>query len=59
MTYSLAEAEELVKQQTQRLHDISGLTRPQAETMLLSNLERELAEVIATRLQRHEPLRKH
>jgi ribonuclease Y len=49
-----AEADELVRLQTQKLHDISGLGRQQAETMLLANLERELAETIATRLQRHE-----
>jgi ribonuclease Y len=50
------EAEELIKVQTQKLHDISGLSRPQAETMLLANLERELAEVVASRLQKHEEL---
>jgi ribonuclease Y len=49
-----AEAEEIIKLQTQKLHDISGLSRPQAETMLLENLERELAEVVASRIQRHE-----
>jgi ribonuclease Y len=49
-----AEVEELIKVQTQKLHDISGLSRPQAETMLLENLERELAEVVANRLQRHD-----
>jgi ribonuclease Y len=48
------EAEELIRQQTQRLHDISGLSRAQAETMLIENLERELAEVVAGRIQRHE-----
>jgi ribonuclease Y len=49
-----AEAEELIKQQTQKLHDISGMSRPQAETLLLGKVERELAGEIATRLQRHE-----
>ena len=48
------EAEELVKQQTQKLHEISGLSREQAETLLLERLERELSETIAGRLQRHE-----
>ena len=49
-----AEIETLVRQQTQKLHDISGLSRPQAEQQLMANLERELAESIATRLHRHE-----
>ncbi len=48
------EAEELVKQQTQRLYELSGLNREQAEALLLGRLERELSETIAGRLQRHE-----
>ena len=48
------EVEELVKQQTQKLHEISGLNREQAEALLLERLERELSETIAGRLQRHE-----
>ncbi len=48
------EAEELVKQQTQKLHELSGLNREQAEALLLGRLERELSEVIAARLQKHE-----
>ncbi len=50
----MAEADDLIRQQTQKLHELSGLSRPQAEAMLLANLERELADVVATRLQRHE-----
>jgi ribonuclease Y len=48
------EAEELVKQQTQKLHEVSGLGRDQAEALLLERLEKELSETIAARLQRHE-----
>ena len=48
------EAEELVKAQTHKLHEISGLSRDQGETLLLERLERELADSIAGRLQRHE-----
>jgi ribonuclease Y len=48
------EADSLVRQQMQKLQEISTLTRDQAETVLLQRLERELAEQIAARLHRHE-----
>jgi ribonuclease Y len=48
------ETEALIKEQMQKLHEIAGLTRPQAQEVLLERLEREMSEVIATRLQRHE-----
>jgi ribonuclease Y len=48
------EAEALVKQQSQKLHEVSGLSREQAEAVLMERLERELAEAIAARLHRHE-----
>ncbi|HZY85872.1 MAG TPA: ribonuclease Y [Gemmataceae bacterium] len=48
------EMEGLVKEQMQKLQEISGLSRPQAETALLERLERELATVLASRLQRFE-----
>jgi len=48
------EAEELVAQQTQKLHEITGLSREQAERMLLERLDRELADEVAARIQRHE-----
>jgi ribonuclease Y len=48
------EMDGLIKQQTQKLHEISGLTREQGERVLLERLERELAEQIAARLHRHE-----
>jgi ribonuclease Y len=48
------EMKSLLEQQVQKLHDISGLTREQAERVLLERLERELAEVVGARLQRFE-----
>src|SRR5665213_123465 len=48
------ETEQLVKLQTQKLHEISGLSREQGEALLLERLERELADVVASRLQKHE-----
>ncbi|HTU19170.1 MAG TPA: ribonuclease Y [Gemmataceae bacterium] len=48
------EMEKLIDQQTRKLHDISGLNRPQAEKLLMERLERELSETIAARLQKHE-----
>jgi ribonuclease Y len=50
----LQEAEELVTQQTQKLHEITGLSREQAEKMLLDRLDHELADEVAARIQRHE-----
>jgi ribonuclease Y len=46
--------EQLIKQQSQKLHELSGLGREQAEAMLMERLERELTEVIVARLQKHE-----
>src|SRR5262249_51689008 len=43
-----------VKQQAQKLHEIAGLTREQAERVLLERLEREMADTVAARLQKHE-----
>ncbi len=47
-------AEELIEQQTQKLHEISGLNREQAEQMLLTRLEKELSGEVASRIQKHE-----
>lgn len=44
----------LLKQQSQKLHEISTLNREQAEQMLLEHLEKELTEDIAARIQKHE-----
>src|SRR5260370_9493779 len=48
------EVEALIKQQSQKLHDLSGLNREQAERMLLERLEHELSNEIAGRLARPE-----
>lgn len=48
------DVEALTKQQTQKLHEISGYSREQAEAVLMDRLERELADQIAGRLHRHE-----
>ena len=48
------ELEDLVKEQMSRLHDLSGMSREQAEKTLLENLEREMTGEIAHRLQKHE-----
>ncbi len=48
------EMEKVIEQQTRKLHEITGLGRDQAERMLMERLERELAEQIAARLQKHE-----
>ncbi len=46
--------EALIGQQTQKLHELSGLSREQAERVLLERLEKQLSGEIAGRLQRHE-----
>jgi ribonucrease Y len=48
------ELDTLLEQQTQKLHEISGLSREHAEKMLLERLEQELSGEIATRIQKHE-----
>jgi ribonuclease Y len=48
------EVDGLIKQQTQKLQELSGLSREQAEHVLLERLERDLAQQIAARLRRHE-----
>lgn len=47
-------AEDLVEQQKQKLHEITGLSRDQAEKTLLERLEQELADEVASRIQKHE-----
>src|SRR5262245_60977757 len=49
-----AELDDLIKAENDRLHQLSGLGREQAEKLLLERVERELTEQIAARLQRHE-----
>jgi ribonuclease Y len=48
------DVEALIKQQSQKLQELSGLNRDQAERLLLERLERELSNEIAGRLARHE-----
>lgn len=50
----LEEADVIITQQTQKLHEISTLSREQAESLLLERLDRELAEQTASRIQKHE-----
>jgi ribonuclease Y len=44
----------LEKQATQKLHEVSGLNREQAEAVLLERLEKDLSSQLAERIQRHE-----
>ncbi|MFL5329856.1 MAG: ribonuclease Y [Gemmataceae bacterium] len=46
--------EQMVVEQTQKLQELSGLTREQAEAALMQRLEKELAVTLANRLQRFE-----
>ncbi|MBV9125870.1 MAG: ribonuclease Y [Planctomycetes bacterium] len=48
------ELEDIIQKETTRLHEISGLNRDQAEKLLLERLDRQLAEEVAGRLQKHE-----
>jgi ribonuclease Y len=48
------EVETLIKQQTQKLHDISGLSRDNAEKMVLQRVEHDLSNEVAGRIHRHE-----
>ncbi|HZU35166.1 MAG TPA: ribonuclease Y [Gemmataceae bacterium] len=50
------ELETLIAQQSQKLHEISGLNRPDAEKLLLERLEKELADEVAGRIQRNEEI---
>ena len=48
------ELEAQIKEQVDKLHDLSGMTRDQAEKVLLERIEREMTNEIASRLQKHE-----
>jgi ribonuclease Y len=48
------EVELLLQQQTQKLHEISGLGREAAEKLLLERLEQELSDEVAQRIQKAE-----
>jgi ribonuclease Y len=49
-----ARLDELIEQETKKLHEITGLSRETAEKMLLDRLERELSVEIAAKIRRHE-----
>src|SRR5262245_55979185 len=54
------ESEALAQQHLQKLHEITGLSRDQAEKMLLERMDKELADEIAARIQKqNEFLRTH
>src|SRR5947209_2239499 len=48
------EAETLVVQETRKLHEITGLSRDEAEKLLLERVDHELADEVASRISKHE-----
>jgi ribonuclease Y len=50
----LLDVEATVAEQTKRLHEITGLSREEAHKALLERVERELADEIASRIQKHD-----
>lgn len=46
--------DEMIREEMERLSSISGLSRDQAEKLLLERLERDLTEQIVAKLQSHE-----
>src|SRR5437016_2756266 len=50
----IKDAETLVAQQTHKLHEITGLSRDEAEKLLLERVDRELADEVAARIQKQE-----
>ena len=48
------EADQILQQQMQKLHEISTLSREQAEHLLLERIDRELADEVAQRIQKQE-----
>jgi ribonuclease Y len=52
----IKEAETLVEHQTHKLHEITGLSRDEAEKLLLERVDRELADEVASRIQKHEEM---
>jgi ribonuclease Y len=48
------ELQGVLEKQTEKLHEISHLSRDEAERLLLSRLEKELNEAVATRIQQRE-----
>lgn len=52
------EVDKLAEQQSELLHQISHLSREQAEQMLLERVEKQLTERIAERIHKHEDMLK-
>jgi ribonuclease Y len=52
------EVDALLGKQAQLLHEISHLSRDQAEQMLLERVEKQLTGQVATRIQKHEEMLK-
>jgi ribonuclease Y len=50
------EVEALIVRQTELLHQVSSLSRDDAEQLLMERLEKELADQIAIRIQKHEEM---
>src|ERR1043166_7090749 len=50
----IAEAEASAALQTQKLHEITGLSREEAERRLLERVDKELADEVARRISKHE-----
>lgn len=50
----ITEAEAVVAEETRKLHEITGLSRDDAVKMLLERLDRELADEVASRIQKNE-----
>ncbi len=46
--------DELIAEETARLHEITGLSRENAERLLMDRLERELSEEMAKKIREHE-----
>lgn len=46
--------EAAIEEQTKKLHEVSGLSRDEAEKLLMTRLEKDLADALAKRLNRFE-----
>ncbi|MSU76601.1 MAG: ribonuclease Y [Gemmataceae bacterium] len=50
----IQDTEKLAEDQARKLHDITGMSRDEAEKTLLDRLGHELADEVASRIQKHE-----
>ena len=46
--------EDLIEQETMKLHEVSGLSRETAEKRLLDRIDRELADEVAAKIRQHD-----